>query len=379
MNILIDFSQIPIKKSGVGTYAVNLIRQISALKMQTEDTFYVLIQDDEKIFDDLDNDRIVFVRVNGKIFRRLFFRFFLEQLFIPWLIWKHRIDVVHSLHYSFPVCTFSAKKVVTICDMTFFLFPEVHLTVKRYYFRFWIKAAAGLADKIITISRSTRDDFCRITGAKKSCITVVPLASSISDLPGSQNNDFTKLQNQYNITTQYLLFIGTIEPRKNICRLIHAFEKLNREMPFFTLVLIGQKGWGYREVELLARNSMARDHIVFTEFVEETEKLLFLNHAKLFLYPSIYEGFGLPVLEALEFGIPTITSNISSMPEVAGDAAIKVNPFHVDEIYNAMKLLLTDDVLYCSYQQKARHQARMFSWEKTARETLHVYRSCKTI
>jgi glycosyltransferase involved in cell wall biosynthesis len=113
--------------------------------------------------------------------------------------------------------------------------------------------------------------------------------------------------------------------------------------------------------------------------VEETEKNLFLKNAKLFLYPSLYEGFGLPVLEAMNFGIPTITSNISSMPEVAGNAAIKVNPFHVDEIYSAMKLLLTDDHLYCSYQEKARHQARIFSWEKTAIETLYVYHSCKMI
>ncbi|RPJ80298.1 MAG: glycosyltransferase family 1 protein, partial [Deltaproteobacteria bacterium] len=326
MKILIDFSQIPIKKTGVGTYAVNLIQKISEADKNRGDLFFILLQDDEHVFDHFPDNRFTFIPVKSKIFRRLLLRFFLEQLFIPWLIRQHRIDCVHSLHYSFPLFTFAAKKIVTIHDMTFFLFPEYHLAIKKYYFRFWIQLAAVFAHRIITDSRSTRADFYAFTGKRRHNVTVVPLASSLPEIPNSHQDDFRRIQKKYNLHNDYFLFIGTIEPRKNIIRLIHAFEKLSLEVPVYTLVIIGQKGWDYEKVEDLARKSGAKDRIVFTGFVEEVEKLLLLKYAKLFLYPSIYEGFGLPVLEALNFGIPTVTSNVSSMPEIAGDAALKVNP-----------------------------------------------------
>jgi glycosyltransferase involved in cell wall biosynthesis len=373
MNILIDFSQIPIKKTGVGTYAVNLIQKFS--ETDTEDRFFILIQDDERVFDHLHDHRFLFITVSHKFFRRILPRFLLEQLFIPWLIRKHHIDCVHSLHYSFPLFTFTAKKVVTVHDMTFFLFPEYHLVVKRYYFRFWIHMAAEFADRIITDSRSTRDDFYLLTRERKLNVTVVPLACSMPEIPDSHKEDFRRIQKKYNLQNDYFLFIGTIEPRKNIIRLIHAFEKLSMELPVYTLVIIGQKGWDYEKVGSVVEKSDVKNRIVFAGFVEEIEKLLLLKYAKLFLYPSIYEGFGLPVLEALSHGIPTVTSNVSSMPEIAGDAALKVNPLDVDEIYSAMKSLLEDESVYRSFQQKARDQARLFSWEKTAGETLQVYHS----
>lgn len=373
MKILIDFSQIPIKKTGVGTYAVNLVQKISEVDKNREDHFFILIQDDERIFDHFPDIRFTFVPVNHKIYRRLLPRFFLEQLFIPWLILLHRIDCVHSLHYSFPLFTFAAKKIVTVHDMTFFLFPEYHLAVKKYYFRFWIQLAAVFAHKIITDSRSTQDDFYSLTGNKRHNVTVVPLASSIPEIPDSHPDDFRRIQKKYNLRNDYFLFIGTIEPRKNIDRLIHAFEKLSFDFPFYTLIIIGQKGWDYEKVEQVVRESGVKDRIVFTGFVEEIEKFLLLKYAKLFLYPSIYEGFGLPVLEALNFGIPTVTSNVSSMPEIAGDAALKVNPLDVDEIYSAMKLLLSSDSVYRGFQQKALDQAGKFSWKKTAEATLQVY------
>jgi glycosyltransferase involved in cell wall biosynthesis len=377
VNILIDFSQIPINKTGVGTYAVNLIQKISEADTNTEDRFIILIQDDERVFDDFTDDRFAFVPVNNKIFRRLLPRFLLEQLFIPWLILQHHIDCVHSLHYSFPLFTFAAKKIVTVHDMTFFLFPEYHLAVKRYYFRFWIQMAAVFAHRIITDSRSTRDDFYVLTRRRKFNVTVVPLASSLPEIPDSHQADFRSIQKKYNLQNDYFLFIGTIEPRKNINRLICAFEKLSLELPIYTLVIIGQKGWDYEKVGWLVQKSRVKDRIIFTGFVEEIEKLLLLKYAKLFLYPSIYEGFGLPVLEALNFGIPTVTSNVSSMPEIAGDAALKINPLDVDEIYGAMKLLLSSDSVYRSFQQKALDQARKFNWETTAKLTLHVYHSLK--
>lgn len=375
MNILIDFSQIPIKKTGVGTYGVNLVQKLSALHTNSRDVFFILLQDDEGVFDTLSNNRFVFIPVKNRIFRKFVPRFFLEQILIPWLTYKHQIDVIHSLHYSFPIAAFSVKKVVTLHDMTFFLFPEYHLPLKRYYFRFWIKMAALLADHLITVSESTRNDLYSFQRHVRSKVAVIP-HSCEQDASSTDNwGSVQSVMQKYSIPQNYLLFVGTIEPRKNICRLIYAFERLAQEIPDFSLVIVGQKGWGAVDVERAFQESEVRDRIIFTGFIPEEEKSLLMQNARLFVYPSIYEGFGLPVLEALQFGIPTITSNVSSLPEVAGDAALTIDPFSADAIYNAMKTILTDELLYARLQKKAILQSRLFSWERTAEKTLRVYHS----
>ena len=375
MRILIDFSQIPIQKTGVGTYAVNLIQQLSSLHTGDRDIFFILLQDDERVFDTLTNNRFVFIPVKSRIFRKFLPRFCLEQILIPWLIYKHQIDVLHSLHYSFPIAVFSAKKVVTIHDMTFFLFPEHHLPLKRYYFRFWITMAALFADHLVTVSESTRNDLYSYHRQVRSRVTVIPHSCEPEVLPANHEEIIQRVRQKYSMPQDYLLFVGTIEPRKNLCRLISAFERLALEIPDCSLVIVGQKGWGNEDLELAFQKSTARDRIIFTGFIPEMEKYLLLRHARLFVYPSIYEGFGLPVLEALRFGIPTVTSDTSSLPEVAGDAALTVDPFSVEAIYNAMKTILTDEQLYACLQRKAIRRSRLFSWEQTAEKTLRVYHS----
>lgn len=372
-NVLVDYTQIPLKRMGVGIYAYNLLGQISAI--DKHNTYYILTQNDDPALEQFVSGNFHILYVNHKFFRNFVLRYLLEQIYIPYLIIKKKINLVHSLHYSFPLIRFKAKRVVTIHDMTFFLIPVVHVRFKRFYFRTFIRLAALMKNRIICVSESTRNDLISITKIDKEKCSVIPLGKSGFFNPNYSLSEINVVKEKYNIKNDYFLFIGTIEPRKNIATLIKVFNeflKLNCE---YSLVIAGKKGWYFDEIFRLIDRYNISDKIIFTGYVSEEETPILLNGCKIFIYPSLYEGFGIPVLEALSCGIPTITGNISSMPEVAGDAAILVDPENENEILNAINSLLTDTNLYNSLKQKSILQSERFSWEKTALETLKLYKS----
>jgi len=369
MKILIDYTQIPIQKVGVGIYALNLISKIQELDKVNK--YLILAQDDDLDILGMNNNLI---KIKGCYFRHFALRFLLEQFYIPYLIIKHKINVVHSLHYSFPLiaCT---KKVVTIHDLTFFKFPESHLCIKRCYFRLFIMLSSIFVDRVITDSKSTLDDFLKKFYMDKNKTSVVHLGKSDvfnSNLLSSRI-DFVKQKN--GINKEYFLYLGTIEPRKNIKSIILSFNEYLKINKSFQLVIAGKKGWFFNDVFDLVEGLQLQEYVIFTGFVNEQDKPYLISGAKIFIYLSLYEGFGIPVLEAMACGIPTITSNISSLPEVAGDAALLVNPLSVDEIYHGIKRLLSDKELYAELKQKSIKQANKFSWENTAKKTIEVYNS----
>ena len=372
MNILIDFTQIPQQKYGVGVYALNLIKQIA--KLDLENHYDILIQNDEHSLDSSERNNFKFIKIKSKIFRKFIFRLFLEQWIIPYIIIKKKIDIVHSLHYSFPLLTFGAKKIVTIHDMSFFMFPKYHEIIKRYYFRFFVHLGARMADRVISVSKSTLKDFIFLTGARRDKVSVVHLGVdwNISSFP---NERAALVKRKYGINGKYLLFVGMIEPRKNVTNLILAYDKLLKVNKDYHLVIVGKKGWGYRQLFNLIDDLRLHEKVIFTGFVEEEDKPFIIRDAKIFIYPSIYEGFGLPVLEALSLGIPTITSNVSSLTEIAGGAALLIDPTNVDKLYSGIKRLLDDETIYQELKKKAILQARKFSWMRTAHETIELYRS----
>ncbi|MFH0976572.1 MAG: glycosyltransferase family 1 protein [Spirochaetota bacterium] len=375
MRILIDYTQIPVERLGVGNYAYNLILEL--LNIDKVNKYFVIIQDDENSFNNIANSNFHLIKVNHLLFRRLLFRFFLEQLYIPFLIFMSKIDIVHSLHYSFPLFKFKAKRVVNIYDLTFYLFPYVHQVFKRYYFRFFIKLAALLNNRIICISNSTLDDLINITGANSKECSVVYLGKSGIYKPSRNIKKIKEIKRKYNINGNYLLFIGTIEPRKNIESLIMAFNKVFKNKdPEISLVIAGKKGWYYNEIFELVKKLNIKDKVIFTGYVLEEEKPLLINGCKIFIYPSIYEGFGLPVLEAMACGAPVITSNISSMPEVAGNGALLLNnPKDVNEIASSIESLLTNKKELAKYRALGLKQSAKFNWKYTALKTLEIYKT----
>lgn len=370
MKILIDFSQIPVQKMGVGVYGLNLILN---LKMEPGINYYVLVMNDDLSLNKCESDRLTLIRVDGNRYRKLIYRLFLEQFYIPYLVYKYKIDIVHSLHYSFPVIT-RARKIVTVCDMIFFKYPELHIKRKVYYFRFFIWLTSFLADKVICISRSTQRDYIDHFKVLPSLTAVIELGKDESYHPAIDHNDVESVLNKYSVDGEYILFIGTIEPRKNISTLILAYARLVSKGLCYSLVIVGKKGWHYDAIFKLVRDLGLSDKVIFTGFIEEFEKPAFLVGAKCFVYPSIYEGFGIPVLEALACGVPTITSNISSMPEVAGDAALLIDPTNVDELYTALDRVINNNELRNILSIKSIAQAAKFSWQETAKGTVDVYK-----
>jgi len=373
MRILIDFTQIPLKKVGVGVYALHLIKWIEQL--DEENRYYLLIQSDDDCFADINTDKIKFKKVNSKIFRRFAFRILLEQLYIPYLIFKHRIKVVHSLHYSFPLLSFFASRVVTIHDLTYFLFPKLHQFPKRYYFRLFTHLAARFGDRIICVSKSTKKDFLVFTKADENKVRVVHLGidKTIPDITFEQQVE-TCSKYGISISKKMILFIGTLEPRKNIATILRSFAAFQKISQNYQLVLVGGKGWYYSDFYNIA-SKMNTSDIVFTGFIDEFEKQILLSCANIFVYPSIYEGFGIPVLESLSHKIPTITSNVSSMPEVAGDAALLINPASEEEMLAGFLKLANDQQLRDLLTSKCFAQVELFSWSKTAKETISIYNS----
>jgi glycosyltransferase involved in cell wall biosynthesis len=374
MKILIDFTQIPVQRAGAGVYAENLVRELPAF-LRPEDSLYLLLQRDELkaplLIEGMKNVRCLFIP--SRLFRNRLMLMFFEQLILPWLLLHHAIDVVHSLHYTLPLWSPSAR-VVTFHDLTMLLWPEMHTRGRRIIMPIYIRLAWHLADEIIFVSEATRSDAGRLLSPTKGRLrAVVPLGIS-SEAFGSVSQEDSRLRlGLLQVKKPYLLFIGTIEPRKNLVRVIHAFEKIAGQFPDHILVLAGKLGWDFDPVlEAIARSSYC-ERIQHIGYVSEPDKQVLLAGCSVLVYASLYEGFGLPVLEAMAAGVPVVTSNVSSLPEVAGEAALMVDPESVDQMSAAMARLLGDPELRRTLSTLGIERARMFSWKKMAGKSFEAY------
>lgn len=372
MNILVDFSPIPIQKVGVGIYAFNLLHKIRQIDGQNK--YFVLAQDDDTSVDSLVGRNFKILKINSKIFRNDFFMVVMEQFYIPYLVIKYRINLVHSLHFSFPLLA-PVKRVVTIHDLTTFQIPVCHRLIHICFFRLFIFFTSLFATKIITDSDSTLNDLVRRFKFAERKVQTIYLGKSDTFRPDLDVLEIERIKHKYNINTAYLLFLGTIEPRKNIPNLIIAFNKFVKEQGNYQLVIAGKKGWYYSRIFELVDKMSLQDKVQFVGFIEEEDKPFLIVGAKVFIYPSLYEGFGIPVLEAISCGVPTVTSNISSMPEIVADAALLIDPLDTEAIYTAIKKLTGDDNLRRELRQKSIVQAAKFSWDNTAGQTVEVYNS----
>jgi glycosyltransferase involved in cell wall biosynthesis len=293
MKVLIDCTQIARKKAGVGVYGLNLIKGMCERRHGDLELWLLVQSDDPDFF--FEKDGVHSVCVPSRLFRYLPFRFFLEQVYIPWFLQRHKIDVLHSLHYSFPLCKTRARKIVTIHDLTFFIMPEVHLPVKLAYFRFFIRAASRHADALIFISTSTKTDWRRYFPKSSKPSFVIPHGKAPTYRPDIDPCEIDRTTLKHGITQPYILYIGTIEPRKNLPRLVAAFAQLAESFPAHKLVIAGMKGWMYADLYEKVKSFHLQSRVVFTGFVPEEDKPGLLAGAEVFVYPSLYEGFGIPV------------------------------------------------------------------------------------
>jgi len=296
-----------------------------------------------------------------------------EQSALPLLARRHRIDVLHSPVFVAPLALPCAS-VVTILDMTWFTLPEKHTRVKRAYFRKMIPPSVKRAGRIMAISEATKRDVVDVLGVSPGKVIVTLLGVDPNRFfPDATQGQGKRMMAQYGVCRPYVLYVGKLEPGKNLPILIEAFASIAERFSAHQLVLAGNPGWDYETIYEAATRLPCRQRIRFTGFVDEDDLPALYAGADLFVYPSSYEGFGFPVLEAMACGTPVITSNISSLPELAGDAGLLVDPQDVDALAGAMRRVLVDDALRQQMRARGFEQARRFTWEETARRTLEVY------
>jgi glycosyltransferase involved in cell wall biosynthesis len=367
LHVAIDLTSLPRFKGGVGFYLLELI---SALQRLDSGERYFLIATRERMRElHASNGRFDIVPVD---LRTRPVRLAWEQIGLPGLVRRLGVDVLHSPHYTRPLRRLSCASVVGVMDMTFKLMPQYHLLAKRAFFRVAIQASIRRADRFLAISESTSRDMQRCLGIPGECIDVTPLAVSKAYRPDVDAKLVDAARQRYRLPDQYLLFVGRLEPRKNLPRLLDAYAALSQKDPSVpVLVLAGARGWHSAALDTRLARLGKRVHLL--GYVPEKDLPAVYRGALLFVYPSLYEGFGIPVLEALSCGVPTITSNVSSMPEVAGDAAELVDPVQTIALERAIERLLHDEGRRSELRVKGVRRASQFSWERTARLTTASY------
>ena len=283
-------------------------------------------------------------------------------------------DKIELIHCTTPYGTFMPcryRNVITICDVTPLLFPAAHNRMNVWHHRYVLPAILKRADRIITISECSKRDIVKFYGISEQKITVTMLAADACYTPHPEGpgGAFVK-----DLPRPYVLNVGTLEPRKNLDGLLRAFAQAKKSGVPHTLVIAGARGWGDSRLAPLLRELGIAGSVIFTGFVEDEDLPHLYAGADFFVYPSLYEGFGIPVLEAMACGTPVIASNTSSIPEVAGDAALLVDPHSDAELSAAIISLAGDGKLRQELRERGVEQSARFTWQRTVDETLTLYR-----
>jgi glycosyltransferase involved in cell wall biosynthesis len=252
------------------------------------------------------------------------------------------------------------QKVVTVCDAFPYVTPKTSTTLENLVFRLWLPIALHRADAVITISECSRNDIAHYLPVPKEKIFVIPISNSPAYRPLPAEAVQPVLA-KLTIPMPYILYVGSLEPRKNLLRLLQAYAQLRQQDTRWHLVIVGARNfWKNAPVVETVEELALKPWVHFTGFVEEEDLPALYNGADLFAFPSLYEGFGLPPLEAMACGTPVVTSNSSSLPEVVGDAAIMVDPYDVDAIAGAMARVLNDPALAADLRQRGLARAGQF-------------------
>ena len=319
---------------------------------------------------------------------------YMETRIIPWpRLWthlrlaaelrQHPPDVLFVPAHVLPVyCPVPA--LVTVHDLGYIHYPEAHRPFDRRYLNWSTRRHTHVARHIIADSLATKDDLVEIYGADPERITVVYLGRDENLAPVTDPEIINQAKVRYHIKGDYLLYLGTLHPRKNLVRLVEAFQMAVQalsqnkgEQPFaptnsLQLVIAGQKGWLYDEIFARVQALGLEERVIFPGYVADKDKPALLSGALAYVFPSLYEGFGLPVLEAMACGTPVLTSNVSSLPEVAGEAALLVNPHQTAEIANGLTQLIRDASLRQQLVERGFRQIESFSWDKAAGQILEI-------
>lgn len=352
--------------TGIGTYTKQILKYMLENDADNSYLLYWYGMDYRDIYKD---------NVSISIASKKHHHFF-EDDYIPANLKNMNADIYHVPQNGIGM---SSKKsciyISTIHDLIPYVMPE---TVGKGYLKKFISQMPQIiqaSDMIITVSDFSKKDIMRIFDVDKDRICVTPLAADSSFVPIEKNTARSFIAEKYKIDGDFLLYLGGFSPRKNVKSILVAFSRAYKNLSKnYSVVIIGASKDEHSYLTSFCETLNIKDHVCFTGFVPYEDLPYFYNACSLFVYPSLYEGFGLPPLEAMSCMTPVITSNVSSLPEVTGDGAVLINPFDTEELKTAIENVLEDDNLRSSLALKGFERARGFSWLRTAQNTLDVYK-----
>jgi glycosyltransferase involved in cell wall biosynthesis len=362
MIIAIDANEANLTKNrvGINQYSFYLIHELH--KIKSRHRFIIYLKNPP--MDDLPKRR------DGWEYRVIPFPRLWTQTRLPFDLYFNRIrpDVFFSTtHYAPRFCP--VPSVVSIMDLGFLKSPEQFTSKDLNQLRNWTKYSVRQAKKIIAISQSTKDDIIQEYKKSPEDIKVIPLAYDKKIFFPRLEKESAATLIKYNIKTPYFYFIGSLKPSKNIKGIVNAFYLLRNNHKKHSLVISGKKAWMYEEIFNEVKKLKIEDRVLFTDFVKEEEVPYLMSRADAFICPSLYEGFGIPVLEAMACGLPVIVSKTTSMPEVAGNAGIYVDPLSHQSILNGLQEALNNKK---KYTKLSLERVKSYGWDKTAQDTLSL-------
>lgn len=383
MLIGLDGNEANVKsRVGSGVYAYELLREFAKNKKHN---FIVYLK--EKPQNDLPKETANFKYLAFGP-KKLWTRFALPLR----LTFGKKPDVFFSMGHYGPQFS-KIPYIITIFDLSYLHFPQMFKKDDLYQLVNWSKHSIHNSKHIFTISKSTKDDIIKNYNISPSKITVTYMGYDSGLFKPQPDSKIEKIKSKFKITGDYIIFVGTLQPRKNIERLIEAFYQVvrqssrqvvrnntpdnpNTQIPnSLQLVIAGKKGWLFDPIFQKVKDLNLTSNVIFTDYVPKEYLPALISGAKLYVLPSLYEGFGIPVIEAQACGVPVVVSNTSSLPEVVGESGITVDPTDIKSITNGIKKVLTNQKLASELTQKGLINAKRFSWQKCAQQTLQILES----
>ncbi len=351
---------------GIGTYIRNLLRQLARLDRDTEFVVLARPADCNAVGSLGENFRAVpESAANYSV---------AEQIGIPLALWREGVTLFHAPHYVLPPLV-RCRSVVTIHDCIHLMFPGyLPNRLALTYARTSIALASRRATRVLTVSESSKRDILRFVDVPAEKIDVIYNAYDERFGLEPLEQDVIRVRERYQLHDEFVLYAGNVKPHKNLERLIEAFDLVRqRGFDHLKLVLIGDEISKYAALRRAVHSHQLHQYVRFLGYLPEETLAIMYRLAGVFVFPSLYEGFGLPPLEAMASGTPVVTSNVSSLPEVAGDAAVLVDPYRPEAIADGIARVLGDEALRRDLRAKGLARARQFSWEASVRRVREIY------
>lgn len=368
MRIGIDATSLCRKLTGIEYYTLNLLKNILKIDGQNEYIIFFRKEIHPELKQFEGRAKFFVCPVNNRIF--------CEQVWLPYVIWKEKTDISHFPAFPPGMLNFK-KQIITLFDAVIWKHPETLSLKAKFYLKPLIKLATKRASKILTVSESSKKDIATLS--KILLEKVKNTGMAVGEIFRAINNKILlqEVQKKYDLNTKFILSVCSLEPRKNIINLLKAYEYLRMRHPGIPhkLVLTGRKAWGKNPISKEIKELKLKNDVIMTGYVSAEDLVCIYNLAEIFVFPSFYEGFGLPPLEAFACGTPVVSSNASSLAEVLGNAAFLVNPYDYKEIAEAINILISDPELRRRLIERGRERVKEFSWEKVAKKTLKIYLS----